>query len=319
MEARDPVLNHSGLGPETALRSAWDDGDYQKGWEDRCIVTCRLTVAAAQIACRPGDISANLTAHIEMVRQATALGADILVFPELSLTDYLAAPDCAALGTTRAAPEFALIGEAAGAMQVSVGFIERDAQGRFFNAQALIAGDRIAVHRKLNLPGYGRLREDAVYATGEALDIIDMRDGWRLATLICADSWNPALPWLAALAGANLLILPVASSRGAVDGGFDNPRGWEINLAHTAMTYGLPTIFANHCGRRGGFDFWGGSRILDATGRELARAGEEPELISAVIDLNDGITARKNLPTARDSDPTLIHRLLGEYLEASKE
>jgi predicted amidohydrolase len=274
----------------------------------------RLTVAAAQIACRQGDLGVNLASHLAMIAAARARDVDLLVFPELSLTDYLAAPDCAALGTTLAAPEFAVIAEAAGKMQVSVGFIERDAQGRFFNAQALIAGDRISVHRKLNLPGYGALREDAVYRKGEALELASLRDGVRVATLICADSWNPALPWLVALAGAELLILPVASSRGAVDGGFDNPRGWEINLAHTAMTYGLPTIFANHCGRRAGFDFWGGSRILDASGRELARAGEAPELILAEIDLAGGAAARINLPTIRDSDPALIHRLLGETL-----
>lgn len=253
-----------------------------------------------------------------MVAAARSRDVDLLVFPELSLTDYLAAPDCAALATTLAAPEFAVIAEAGGSMQVSVGFIERDAQGRVFNAQALVSSGRISVHRKLNLPGYGALREDAVYQRGGALALASLRDGWLAATLICADSWNPALPWLAALRGANLLILPVASSRGAVDGGFDNPRGWEINLAHTAMTYGLPTIFANHCGRRGGFDFWGGSRILDAKGHELARAGETPELVVAEIDLTDGLDARANLPTIRDSDPALVHRLLGDHLLSSK-
>lgn len=280
-------------------------------------MTSRLRVAAAQIGCRPSDMSANLASHLAAIETARARNVDMLVFPELSLTDYLAAPDCAALGTTCAAPEFAVIAEAAGAMHVSVGFIERDAQGRFFNAQALIAGDRISVHRKLNLPGYGALREDAVYDKGEGLDLVTLNQNWRTATLICADSWNPALPWLAALSGADLLILPVASSRGAVDGGFDNPRGWDINLAHAAMTYGLPTIFANHCGRRDGFDFWGGSRILDAGGRELARAGEEPDLVVAEIDLTEVHAARANLPTIRDSDPALIHRLLGDILTST--
>ena len=157
----------------------------------------RLRVAAAQIACRPSDLSANLASHLAMIAAARTRHVDILVFPELSLTDYLTAPDCAALGTTLAAPEFAVIAEAAGKVQVSVGFIERDAQGRFYNAQALISGDRISVHRKLNLPGYGALREDAVYEKGEALELASLRDGVQAATLICADSWNPALPWLA--------------------------------------------------------------------------------------------------------------------------
>ena len=278
-----------------------------------------LTVAAAQIACRPGDVQANLAGHLDMIEMARRRGVDLLVFPELSLTDYLAAPDCAALAMGRDDPMLARLSKAAGAMAVSVGFIERDERGRFFNAQALLQGDAALIHRKLNLPGYGALREDKVYAPGAALTLASLGEGWRAATLICADSWNPALPWLTGLAGANLLILPVASARGAVDGGFDNPRGWEINLAHTAMSYGLPTIFANHCGLRGGCDFWGGSRLLDASGRVLAQAGEEPVLIVATLDSADGVTARINLPTIRDSDPGLIHRLLGEHLSSNRD
>ena len=277
----------------------------------------RLTVAAAQIACRPGDMQANLARHLDAIETAQLRGVDLLVFPELSLPDYLAAPDCAVLALGRDEALLRLLAGVAGSMAVSVGFIERDEAGRFFNAQALLRhGKVMAVHRKLNLPGYGALREDAVYAAGEALGLAPLGedgaegdpagDSWQAATLICADSWNPALPWLAALAGATLLILPVASSRDAVDGGFDNPRGWELNLGHTAMSYGLPTIFANHCGKRGGghgseaggFDFWGGSRILDASGRVLAQAGEEPCLISAVL---EPVTAAPPAPTCRRS------------------
>jgi predicted amidohydrolase len=279
-----------------------------------------LTVAAAQIACLPGDLQANLASHLAMIETARRRGVDLLVFPELSLTDYLAAPDCAALAMMRDEAALTLIAKMAGPMTVSVGFIERARDGRVFNAQALLAGGEVlAVHRKLNLPGYGCLREDEVYAAGDALDAVPLAGGWRVATLICADSWNPALPWLAALSGANLLLQPVASSLGAVGGDFDNPRGWEINLSHTALTYGLPIVFANHCGARGDAAFWGGSRILDATGRELARAGAEPGLVVAGIDLADGLAARKTLPTIRDSAPDLIQRLLVRQLSRSPD
>ncbi len=67
--------------------------------------------------------------------------------------------------------------------------------------------------------------------------------------------------------------------------GFDNPAGWDVNLRHTALTYGLPIVMANHCGTRGGMRFWGGSRILDPSGREIARAGTEPALIVAEFGL----------------------------------
>lgn len=278
-----------------------------------------LKVAVGQIRCEPAELSANLAMHLDAIARARGQGAELLLFPELSLTDYLVTPDCEALALRPDADALARLAEAANGITVSAGFIERGEEGRFFNSQGLFRDGRLlAIHRKLNLPGYGALREDRVYARGSGLASVELAAGWHAATLICADAWNPALPWIAALGGASLLLLPAASALGAVGNGFDNPRGWEINLAHTAMTYGLPTLFANHCGRRGGAAFWGGSRILDACGRELARAGEAPELITAELSQADGEAARRRLPTARDSDPALVGALLCSLISNSE-
>ncbi|HEV2510078.1 nitrilase-related carbon-nitrogen hydrolase [Bosea sp. (in: a-proteobacteria)] len=278
-----------------------------------------LKVAVAQIRCEPADLTANLAAHLDAIARARGEGVELLLFPELSLTDYLAAPDCEALAQTPDAEVLMRLADAADGITISAGFIERDERGSFFNSQGLFRDGRLlAIHRKLNLPGYGALREDRVYARGSDLASVELAAGWRAATLICADAWNPALPWLAALGGANLLLLPAASALGAVGDGFDNPRGWAINLAHSAMTYGLPTLFANHCGTRGGATFWGGARILDASGHELARAGAGSELIVAELSQADGEAARRRLPTARDSDPALVGALLRDLISNSE-
>jgi predicted amidohydrolase len=270
------------------------------------------TVAAAQVECRPGDIAANLALHIETIRKARARSVDLLVFPELSLTDYLPRPDVRRLARAADAPEIRALAEAAQEMLVSFGFIEEH-EGRFHNAQGLVSQSRVLhVHRKLNLPTYGRLTEGLHYAKGERIESVAY-GGWSLATLVCAETWNPALPWLAALKGATLLAVPVASSLHAVDD-LDNRSGWDVNLAHTALTYGLPLVMANHCGSRNGLDFWGGSRVLDAFGRELARAGEHPELVVATLALDDGRRARERLPTMRDADPEAVAAELQRFL-----
>ena len=269
-----------------------------------------MRVAAAQIDCQHGCIADNLAMHLEMIERARAAAVDLLVFPELSLTGYLSRPDLASLSRPADCDELAAIAEGAGSMHVSVGFIERGESGRCYNAQALLGGAITHIHRKINLPTYGSLVEGEVYSPGTTLDLARLGVEVTAATLICADTWNPALPWLAALQEPDLLIVPVASSRFAVDAKFDNPAGWTLNLCHTALTYGLPVVMANHCGRRLGFDFWGGSRILDANGRELARAGDQPELI--VADVDNGVTreARRRLPTIRDAAPAFVGRAL---------
>src|SRR5918912_1961649 len=211
-----------------------------------------LTVAAAQVECRPGDVAANLALHIETIRDARAGCIDLLVFPELSLTDYLPQPDVRRLARTPDAPEIRALAGAAKDMLVSFGFIE-DVGGRFHNAQALVSNGRVLhVHRKLNLPTYGRLTEGLHYTKGERIESV-AHGGWSLATLVCAETWNPALPWLAALKGATLLLVPVASSLHTVDD-LDNRSGWDVNLAHTALSYGLPLVMANPCGSRNGLD-----------------------------------------------------------------
>lgn len=274
-----------------------------------------LKLAAAQIACRPGDVAANLALHRAAIEDARRDGVDVLVFPELSLTDYLTTPDVRVLARASACAELAELSQAAGPMTVSVGFIEEDA-GRVYNAQALLHGGRVlAVHRKANLATYGALVEGRHYGPGTRVEPTPIGLGWTAATLICADAWNPALPWLAALQGANLLLVPIASALDAVGDGFDNPGGWEVNLRHAALTYGLPVVMANHCGGRGGLTFWGGSRIIDAFGREILRAGDGPALVVALVDSDDGVRARARLPTVRDADPALVHAELARWLE----
>jgi predicted amidohydrolase len=270
-----------------------------------------LTVAAAQIACAPGDIAANLARHLAVIGEARGRGVELLVFPELSLTDYLVAPDLA-LALSAESDEIRTLAREASDIAVSFGFIERDHFGNIHNAQALAAEGRVvAIHRKANLPHYGQLRETEYYRPGRAIRPARLND-WCVGTLICADAWNPALPWLAALQGADLLLVPAASSLHAVD--FDNPRGWEITLRAIAMTYALPVIMTNHCGARGPFRFWGGSRILDANGEELARAGAQEELVVARLDHAGIAAARARLPTIRDAEPELVQAELTRVL-----
>ena len=274
-----------------------------------------ITVAAAQIACVAGDVGANLDLHLAALAEAGRRGVDLLVFPELSLADYVSEPDADRVALAADGPELARLAAAAPGAVIVAGFVERTAAGRPHNAGAVLAGGRVVhVHRKLNLPTYGALVEGRHYAPGTRLGLAPTRLG-PLATLVCADTWNPALPWLAALAGAALVAVPIASARGAVSDLFDSRDGWTVNLRHTAISYGLPVVMANHCGRRGGLDFWGGSAIFDGHGREVARAGDGPELLVADIDLDDARRARAELPTVRDADPALVRRELERLLD----
>src|SRR5262249_10679100 len=101
----------------------------------------------------------------------------------------------------------------------------------------------------------------------------------------------------------------------AVGDGFDNPSGWAKALDFYAMMYGLSTVMANRVGREGDLTFWGGSRVLDATGGTIASADSSEALVIAEIARQDIDEARTRLPTIRDSNPALVHAELGRWLD----
>ena len=270
----------------------------------------RLRVAAAQLAVRD-DRAAIVRDHLACIGEARAAGVDLLLFPELSLTGYAGAVEAARSDTL---PDTALLrqlADAAGPMAFAVGLPEESGTGQVHNTQVVLrSGQVVHSHRKLYLPTYGSLEESKHFTPGRVLQSFQLRD-WCVAILTCADLWNPALPWLAALDGVTLLLVPVASAVGAVDGSFDTPAGWDVVLRHTSLLYGLPVAMANYANR----PFWGGSRIMDAQGGVAAQAGSGPELLVADVDLAQVRVARRLLPTRRDSNPELVSRELRRHLD----
>lgn len=208
------------------------------------------------------------------------------------------------------------LADAAGDMVVVVGLIEEGPAAQFYNAAALLHHGRLAyLHRKVNVPYYGKLEERKHYASGRFVDVHRIDRDWTAGLLICADAWNPALTHLAFLHGASLLLCPISSAVEAVGAEFDNPGGWATTVRFYAMLYGAPVVMVNRVGVEHDMTFWGGSRIVDAYGHELAVAGEDAELITATVDFDDVRRARQLLPTVRDSNISLVHRETGRLID----
>lgn len=269
----------------------------------------KLKVGAAQFASAIGDVDANLDAHFRWIAAGHEQGVELLVMPEVSLTGHHGGDNLLEAAMRRSDPRLMRLAEAAGEMAVVVGFIEEGPAAQFYNAAAILHRGRVAyLHRKVNLPTYGELEEGKHFALGRFVDTYALDEDWRAGLLICADVWNPALTHLAFLHGATLLIVPVSSGVEAVGAEFDNPGGWALTMRFYSMMYGAPSIMVNRTGVEKGLHFWGGSRIIDPFGREVAVAGREEELITAELDYDRFRQARRLLPTVRDSNIGLVHR-----------
>lgn len=268
-----------------------------------------MKVGAAQIESVIGDPDANVARHLDWIAKGRAAGLDLLVFPEVSLVGHHGGPHLLTAAMKRTDPRLVKLAEAAGEMHVVVGLIEEGPAAQFYNAAAMLhRGKLVFLHRKINLPTYGQLEEGKYFATGRYVETHEIGPDWRAGLLICADLWNPALTHLSFLHGASLMIAPVSSGVEAVSPDFDNPGGWALTMRFYAMMYGAPSIMVNRVGIEHKLTFWGGSRIIDPFGRELAVAGDQEELLTATLDFNDVRRARVQLPTVRDSNISLVQR-----------
>ena len=275
-----------------------------------------LTVGAAQIASDTGDIPANLDRHRDVIARAGAAGVDVLVFPELSLVGHYGAENLLDVAMSREDDRLLGLSREAGDMEIVVGFVEEARGAQFYNAAAVLRRGRLRyIHRKINLPSYGRLFETKYYAHGRFVDTHTLTDDWVMGLLICADLYNPALAHISFLHGATFLCAPISSGREAVGEEFDNPWSWATTIQFYAMMYGAPVVMVNRVGREGDLTFWGGSRILDAHGRVLAQGGMGEELLCARLDYAQTRRARAMLPTVRDSNLALVQREMNRLVD----
>jgi predicted amidohydrolase len=269
----------------------------------------QIRLAAAQLETRLGDIEHNLDLHLDALADARRRGCDLVVFPELSLTGYAVGAHGPALARSREGREVRRLAEAAEGITAVVGLMEEGPAAQLYNSAVAVRDGQVEhLHRKINLPNYGRLEEGKHFAAGRFLETAPFAGPWRYASLICADAWNPGLVHLAATHGATLLLLPISSAVDAVGGGFSNPGGWATALGFYAMIYGLPVVMANRVGTERDHAFWGGSRIVGPEGQVLAEAGEGPGLVTADIAFDAVREARWRLPTVRDANFALIFR-----------
>lgn len=274
-----------------------------------------IKLAVAQIDTVLGNVEANLEKHMARIDEAVQSKADLVVFPELSLTGY-ALQDLTAEVSLRPEsddPTFQTLLRASQRADLLVGFVEEDERHRIYNSAAYLSqGEILSVHRKVYLPTYGMFDESRYFAWGDSIRAFDTPLG-RLGVLICEDFWHASPPYLLWLDGADLLLF-ISASPGR---GLDTKEALESArwVEHVAQAYAsLFTTFVTNVGRVGfedGLGFWGGSVVFDPHGELVARGPyHEESLFIAELDLHQLHRARTRLPLLRDERTELVHREL---------
>jgi NAD+ synthase (glutamine-hydrolysing) len=242
-----------------------------------------LRVALAQVDLTVGAIETNAERVIRETRRARALGAQVVVFPELTLSGYpprdlLTLPGfvqrCERTLTQLAAPA-----EWSRGIAVVVGTpLSHPGPGHgLHNAAAVLQDGVLTVAHKILLPTYDVFDEGRYFDPGETPRTVEI-GGVRVGLAICEDVWNdkssvrrPLYPRdpidELARSGAQLLLVPNASPYA-----IGKPRRREDLLRAVARRHHLPVAYVNLVGGNDGLLFDGRSLFLDSEGRPFHRA-----------------------------------------------
>lgn len=260
-------------------------------------------VALAQIAPALANREQNLALHLAQIEAARSQQADLVVFPELSLTGYFVRDMVPDVALSSSGPEIARLLEAAGPAALVVGFVEESPQHRFYNAAFFAEEGRLVhLHRKVYLPTYGLFDEQRYFAAGDRIRAFDTARFGRVGLLICEDFWHLSAAAIMQAEEVDVLVWVANSPARGIDGPtIRTAETYEHLCTAFAQLLGAVVILVNRVGFEDGLCFWGGSRIVGPDGRTLAQAPMLDEALTVgTIDLGELRRQRLITPLARD-------------------
>ena len=262
-------------------------------------MSVQLRIALGQFNAAVGDIQANLTAMRKMYADAVEKGADLVLFPEMSISGYppedlLHKPhflgDCCA-----AVQQFA--GECGNAVTI-VGFPEVNG-AECYNAAAIYKGGKVeGVYHKVLLPNYGVFDEQRYFKPGAKVMCITVKDV-NIAVTICEDIWDTR--WLSEQLRPGQVDLIVNISASPFHAGKMAQR-IEI-LSKCAKEFQAAIAYCNLVGGQDELVFDGRSVIVNAEGK-VAGCGEEFEedmILADVVRMPDGSVEIANVQAKVES------------------
>jgi len=267
----------------------------------------KIKLALCQISSKREDKETNLQKIEKQTLKAKQQGADLAIFPEMSLTGYVVLDQVYELAEPVPGPSVARIEALAKktGMHVVYGMPElsEKTKGTIYNTAVLVGPKGfIGKYRKMYLPTHSVFEEKRYFRTGYEPAAFQTEIG-NLGLTICYDVFFPEVFRLARLKGAQLIVCISASP--AVRRGY-----FEILTAARALENTAFLAYVNLAGVEDGLQFWGGSRLVLPTGDVAAKAKYDLEdFVVCDVDFGDLKTAETFVPTLRDLRSELFDKL----------
>jgi predicted amidohydrolase len=272
----------------------------------------KIKLALAQISSKRENKKENLQKIEKLTLKAKEQGADLIIFPELSLTGYVVLDQIYELAETIPGPTTEKVEALAKKTGMHIIFgmpeLSEKTQATVFNTAVFVGPQGlIGNYRKMYLPTHSVFEEKRYFRPGYQTASFQTDLG-NIGLCICYDVFFPEVLRLTRLKGAQLIVCISASP--AVRRGY-----FEILTSARALENTAYLAYVNLAGVEDGLQFWGGSRLVGPTGDVLAKANyDEEDFIICEVDYGDLRTTETFIPTLRDLRPELFDKLK-EYSE----
>ncbi|MFB3889753.1 MAG: carbon-nitrogen hydrolase family protein [Candidatus Bathyarchaeia archaeon] len=267
----------------------------------------KIRLALAQITSKREDKEANLKRYEEITQKAKEQKADLVIFPELSLTGYVIRDQVYELAEPVPGPSTRRIEEIARKAGIHVIFgmpeLSEKTKATVFNTAVFVGPDGlIGKYRKMYLPTHSVFEEKRYFRPGYQTAAFDTAIG-KIGLCICYDLFFPELTRLTRLKGSQLIVSISASP--AVRRSY-----FEILTAARALENTAFLAYVNLVGIEDGLQFWGGSRLVSPTGDVVVKAKyDEEDFVVCDVNFGDIRPAETFIPALRDLRPELFDEL----------
>lgn len=247
-----------------------------------------LNIAVTQMPCT-WNLAHNLDQAEQLVRDAAALGAHVILLQELFATPYFCIEQdhrhlalAEEYQASHVLKRFAALARELGVV-LPLSWFEK-AGNAFFNSLSVADADgRLqGVYRKTHIPNAIGYQEKEYFSPGDTgFRVWDTAFG-RLGVAICWDQWFPETARCLALMGAEVLLFPTAIGSEPGAQALDSRDHWQMTMRGHAAANILPVVASNRVGHEvAGTDptlqmtFYGSSFICNHKGKLLAEADRE--------------------------------------------
>ncbi len=261
----------------------------------------KISISLGQMNVKRGQAEANLRTAESLIAEAARRQSQLIILPELWSSGY-DLENAAAHADELDQGLFAKLSQLAAHHQIAIvgSILERRGESVANTAPYYSAdGRRLGVYRKIHL--FRLFDEDKWLVEGDAPTALDLPWG-PTALTICYDLRFPELYRRCAVEhGAKLIVV-------CAEWPLVRLAHWRTLLMARAIENQCFVAAVNACGETGGTVFGGHSMVIDPWGKAAVEAGEDEQLLTVEIDLDEVDRVRRMIPVFEDRRPDAYSR-----------